>query len=199
MRVFVLTTGRTGSTTFARACAHAENFTAGHETAAHRIESRLDYPDHHIEVDNRLAFFLGLLHERYPSARYVHLRRDPDLVASSYSARAVDSWPIHARLRDAVRRIPGRYGWSLTSAFSHGILIRDRRLTPPELERSVRLLIDATNANITEFLRDKPSMEIRIDTASAQFPAFWQWIGARGDYDAALGEFSVRHNASRSR
>ena len=34
MRVFVLCTGRSGSTTFVRACQHIDNYTASHESTA---------------------------------------------------------------------------------------------------------------------------------------------------------------------
>ena len=60
-RVFVLCTGRCGSTTFARAAAHATNFTAKHESRTYKLGAqRLAYPDNHIEVDNRLAWWRGV-------------------------------------------------------------------------------------------------------------------------------------------
>lgn len=88
-RVFVLNTGRCGSMTFARACEHLTNFTAGHETRARVVgfEARMDYPNWHIEVDNRLTWFLGPLSQRYPDAFYVHLRRDSEAVINSFVQR----------------------------------------------------------------------------------------------------------------
>lgn len=66
MRVFVLTTGRSGSMTFHRAATYATNHTVGHETNAGRVgPERFAYPDNHIEADNRLAWFLGELDHRY--------------------------------------------------------------------------------------------------------------------------------------
>jgi hypothetical protein len=60
MNVFVLTTGRSGSLTFAEACRRITNYTTGHETRVGRVgPERLAYPDRHIEVDHRLAWFLG--------------------------------------------------------------------------------------------------------------------------------------------
>ena len=65
MNVFVLTTGRSGSLTFAEACRHITNFSCGHETRVGLIGAeRLAYPDQHIEVDNRLAWFTGRLERR---------------------------------------------------------------------------------------------------------------------------------------
>jgi hypothetical protein len=57
VNVFVLGRGRCGSTTFIRAYKHISNFTSGHETRARLLgEARLNYPDHHIEADNRLSW-----------------------------------------------------------------------------------------------------------------------------------------------
>ena len=62
MNIFVLNTGRCGSTTFIKACQHIRNYTALHESRANRIaEQRLAYPRDHIEADNRLSWFLGRL------------------------------------------------------------------------------------------------------------------------------------------
>ncbi len=56
MDVFVLCTGRCGSTTFIKACAHITNYTAAHESRTGLLGSdRLDYPGKHIEADNRLS------------------------------------------------------------------------------------------------------------------------------------------------
>ena len=110
MRVFVLGTGRCGTTTFARACAHIENFTSGHESNARFIgESRLEYPTDHIEADNRLSWMLGALGARYDGTEvlYVHLRRDPDEVARSFELR----WESGFRA-------------SIIRAFAHGIVQR---------------------------------------------------------------------------
>ncbi|MFM8634352.1 MAG: hypothetical protein ACKOEX_06015, partial [Planctomycetia bacterium] len=63
--VFVLCTGRCGSVTFAKACGHFRNYSTGHETNRAPGPARLAYPDGHIEIDNRLAWFLGGLEERY--------------------------------------------------------------------------------------------------------------------------------------
>lgn len=105
MRVFVLCTGRSGSTTLAQALSHATNMTVGQETRNHLIEGRLAYPDNHIEVDPRLVFFLGPLSEQYPEARWIHLKRSPEDVAKSYARvwtqrvnrRSLDWWIRHLR------------------------------------------------------------------------------------------------------
>ena len=81
--VFVLCTGRCGSTTFDRACRHMTNWTAGHETRSHLTgPDRFAYPPRHIEADNRLSWMLGRLEQAYGAdAAYVHLTRDAEAVA----------------------------------------------------------------------------------------------------------------------
>src|SRR4051794_36193360 len=99
MNVFVLCTGRCGSETFARACRHMSNYTAAHEgqNPSHHPEVRqpyhpLKYPDNHIEVDNRLSWFLGTLDKEYGKrAFYVHLLRDREEVAGSLINRGEES------------------------------------------------------------------------------------------------------------
>ena len=98
LNVFVLCTGRCGSVTFARACRFIDNYTAGHETA-HGYN--LEYPDRHIEVDNRLSWFLGRLDERYPDAYYVHLLRRREDVVQSFARRgciATITFPLERQL-----------------------------------------------------------------------------------------------------
>jgi len=66
MRVFILCTGRTGSTSIIEACKHISNYTADHESLAKVFgNQRLDYPDYHIEADNRLSWHLGALNKKY--------------------------------------------------------------------------------------------------------------------------------------
>ena len=153
MRTFVLTTGRSGSVTFARACAHATNMTSGHETHAGHITGRLDYPNGHIETDNRLAWFLGPLHAAHPDAFYVHLTRDPTDTAASFARRSTDTLPLVRRAREGLAQVRGFHRASLIDAFQHGIIHTRHTLRPGDVEASTRLMVDTVNANITEFLR----------------------------------------------
>jgi hypothetical protein len=177
MNVFVLCTGRCGSTTFTRACSHITNFTSGHETRASLIgKERFDYPDRHIEADNRLSWMLGRLDREFgDSAYYVHLFRNPEAVAVSTSRR--------------------RHGQSLTLAYRHGILKGARNADFVEVCRDQ---VDTILCNISSFLKDKSHwMSVSLDNAPADFARFWSWIGASGDLGAATREWSVRYNASR--
>lgn len=177
MNVFVLCTGRSGSTTFHRACRHITNYTSSHEANTSRIgAARLDYPDRHIEVDNRLSWLLGRLDAAFGDrAFYVHLTRDDHLTARSFDKR----WS-------------GRY--SIIRAYGEGVLRRK--------DRSEDICLDyvhTVNANIALFLKDKTrAMSMRLEDARTGFETFWRTIGADGDLEGALREFDVKHNPSKS-
>ncbi len=179
MNVFVLTTGRSGSLTFAEACRHITNYTSGHETRVGLIGAdRLAYPDRHIEVDDRLAWLLGRLEEAYGDrAFYVHLVRD-DRAAASSRAR--------------------RWNKPLMRAYRNGILWD----VSPDVSR-MELALDLNHTvsrNIELFLRDKSQvMRIDIDTATQTFPELWSRIGAEGDLGAALAELRLHHHAGTTR
>ena len=95
MNVFVLCTGRCGSMTFKRACAHMTNYAVAHESHRHRHNPELgpaqriaNYPENHIEIDNRLSWMLGLLDKEYGDhAFYVHLIRNREETARSFLNR----------------------------------------------------------------------------------------------------------------
>jgi hypothetical protein len=181
MRVFVLCTGRCGSTTFARACGPIVNYSSAHESRSRLIgDARLDYPDQHIEVDNRLSWFLGPLEEKFGErAFYVHLHRDSEAVARS-----------HLR----------RWHKGITQAFAHQIVMRWKGNWPEADRLDVcRFYVDVVTSNIRTFLANKDHVSIDIARPVEDFVEFWERIGAKGDLSAALAEFQVRHNQSRRR
>ena len=176
MRVFVLCTGRCGSTTLAKACGHITNYTVGHETGR-ATGYDLVYPRHHIEVDNRLSWFLGRLNEKYPDAFYLHLRRNVEAVSKSFAARGA-------------RREGGLLGGFIL-ALKQG---RSTELPSHELESAARQLVETIEANLRHFLRDKPHMVVSIESAAATFADFWKRIAAEGNLPAALEELTRRYN-----
>ncbi len=188
MRVFVLSTGRCGSMTFSKACSHITNYTSGHETRAHMIgPERLEYPDQHIEVDNRLSWFLGEIeHMNLPRpwrCYFVHLKRDPELVARSHNKR----W--------------GKGG--IIEAFADGITMGHGPYDQIDEMLLCRWYVRTVNENIDTYLcgaTHEPWMEFAIDDEpeerARRFKLFWRNIKAEGDLEAALAEFDTRHNAS---
>ncbi len=181
MRVFVLTVGRTGSVTFWRACRHITNYTSHHEASVQGLPAirRVKHPDHHIAVDPRLCWMLGLLEVYGQDAFYVHLVRDPDACARSWAKKA-----------------PGGANetkWSLIEAWRTSILQGAPADKTLEIARD---LVNTANANIVSFLRDKPHMLVSLETAKVDFARFWDEIDALGDWEAALAEWDTKHNAS---
>lgn len=168
--------------TLARACAHLTNYTSGHETRARRHGAdRLDYPDQHIEIDNRLSWFLGGLERRFgDEPLYVHLLRDPERVAASFAARWDNGNPA-----------------GIIPAFS-GALVVNRRPWPEEDRLDLcRFYVETVTANIEAFLAGKPrQMTVWLEEAHTWFPSLWERIGGEGPLETALAEFEVRHNAS---
>ncbi len=177
MNVFILNTGRCGSTTFIKACQHISNFSSAHESRCDLLgDARFDYPDNHIEADNRLSWFLGRLDKHYGNnAIYVHLRRNNEDTASSY----------------ARRMFPG----GIIPAYRRGILQHLPKDTP---DIAVSLdYCDTVNSNIELFLKDKTQkMTFNLENAKQDFELFWELIGAAGEKEAALAEFDIAHNAS---
>ncbi len=178
--IFVLCTGRCGSTTFARACGHLTNYTAAHESRYDILgPERLAYPPGHIEVDNRLAWFLGRLGARFgDEAGYVHLTRDAEEVARSYALR-------------------GRHG--IIRGYRRDIHYRPRAEdSPEELVAIARDYVETVTANIEAFLKDRPHvLRIRLESLGPDFDRFCDWAGATGDMDAARATLGRIHNASR--
>lgn len=176
MNVFILNSGRCGSTTFIRACSHIRNYSAGHETRCGLIGTeRLNYPANHIEADNRLSWLLGRLDQRYgDDAFYVHLRRERDSTAASFARRSE---------------------FGIMQAYRNGILLG---LQGEPNDHDIALdYLDTVEANITTFLRDKSHrMTFQLEQAEREFPDFWQRISAEGNLTAATAEWQIRHNAS---
>ncbi len=176
MNVFILSAGRSGSQTFARACDHITNYTSAHESRSGLLgEAHFDYPDNHIESDNRLSWLLGRLDRRFAdSAFYVHLTRETRPVAASWAKRA------HTGMMNAYR---------------YAILWHcPKDATPLDVALDY---CDTVEENIRLFLRDKRNkMDFPLEEARERFPEFWRRIAADGDLAAALGEFDVRHNTA---
>ena len=176
MNIFILNTGRCGSTTFIKACEHINNYTCAHESLLTEIGAkRFNYPQDHIEADNRLSWLLGRLDEAYAdNAFYVHLTRNPEDTASSFSKR-ID--------------------FGILKAYEQGILLHEQHISPAiDIANDY---IETVDNNIRLFLKDKSNkMDISIETIKSDFTDFWNKIGAEGDLDKALDEWQTNYNAS---
>ena len=175
MNIFVLNAGRCGSTTFIKACEHITNYTAAHESRVHLTgDMRIDYPDNHIEADNRLSWLLGRIDRKFGTdAHYIHLLRDRKKSVASFVKRS-------------------RFG--IMKAYREGILLGGNNQTPEQIADDY---LETIETNISLFLKDKPmASTFRLEQAEEDFKRFWQRIGAEGDLDRALNEWQIQHNAS---
>jgi hypothetical protein len=176
MNIFILNTGRCGSSTFIKACSHISNYTAAHESRATLLgEQRLAYPAQHIEADNRLSWLLGRLDQQYAdNALYVHLSRNKQQTIESFSKRA---------------------DFGIMQAYKEGILLGGE--SNQTSEQIAEDYIDTVESNIEFFLENKThKMNFSLDNAKVDFEVFWEFISAEGDLQAALGEWDVSYNAS---
>ncbi len=176
MNVFILNSGRCGSTTFIKACQHITNYTAAHESLlSHTGLQRFNYPQNHIEADNRLSWLLGRLDNKYANdAFYVHLTRNHNEVTTSFSKRI---------------------NFGILKAYEQGILMHEQHLLPAQ--DIATDYIETVESNIKLFLRDKPNkIGVSVETIKKDFTEFWNMINAEGDLEKALKEWETKHNAS---
>ena len=179
MNIFVLNMGRCGSLSFTKACSHITNYSCAHESRTNQLgDERFAFPEGHIEVDNRLVWFLGRLEKEYGNrAFYVHLSRNREEVVNSYLQRLNNQNGILKAYRDAV--LLGQ-----TDHHSAAAIVAD--------------YMETIESNIRFFLRNKPhQMDFQLESAYDDFKRFWELIGAEGDLAAALTEFDIKHNPSR--
>ena len=180
--VFVLSPGRSGSKTFATACAHLDNYTAAHESRAAMLGfERFNYPQSHIEVDNRLTWFLGTLGKRFDEKEtlYVHLKRDFDSTLDSFLDR----------LRTSTYRA------SIMSAFAHGIVMKPGDWSPDEEREVVRLYLETINDNIEQFLSTRRSIQVDLEDGGKSFESFLDEISASGDLDSVRADWNNIYNS----
>jgi len=181
MRVFILCAGRCGSTTFIKACKHIKNYTSSHESLSRNYgQDRFNYPENHIEADNRLSWHLGHLDGIFgDKPLYVHLKREKEKVAQSYLKRFY-------------------YSGSIMAAFCDGI----RMLQKEELSKEMQLqvcydYIDTVDTNIIHFLSDKSNvLTIELENVKKDFPSFWKRVAAQGNLEEAMEEFEKKYNSS---
>ena len=176
MNIFVLCTGRCGSVSLYNICKHITNYTTGHES-----RKNLDflYNQNHIEIDNRLCWFLGRLDEKYgDEALYIHLKRDKNQVAKSYSKRFY-------------------YKRGISMGYKYNLLRTNQRLEKSDME-ICRDMIETCESNINLFLKDKTkTLEINLENFKEDISKFWNYIDAAGNLEEALKELEIKHNPTK--
>lgn len=148
--------------------------------AAKLASERIEFPDNHIEADNRLSWLLGRLDMRYgDEAYYVWLKRDDRQVSESYSKRWGGGHLIMEGYCRSVLQFPESSNINRVEVASD--------------------YVGTVDANIQLFLKDKTNgMIFRLENARADFERFWNWIGAEGNLSKALNEWERTYNATAS-
>ena len=142
MNVFILNTGRCGSSAFIKACSYITNYSSAHESKNGLLQkSRFNYPKNHIEADNRLSWQLGKLDEAYGNdAIYVHLKRST---------------------KDTARSFARRYSDGIIKAFYITLISNNQPKTIKRISKQSEPIdvaidyCDTVNSNIKFFLKDK--------------------------------------------
>ncbi len=138
------------------------------------------------EVDNRLSWVLGGLHESYPDAFYVHLVRNEQETARSW----------HARSKVFDSRGRRKKADTLPTAFSRLFYYRSSS-DLVSLETCLGM-VRTIHANIREFLKDKPHCVVNLGDEKG-FREFLARISAEGDLNKAVETFKTRHNQTKSK
>jgi hypothetical protein len=143
-----------------------------------------NYPQNHIEVDNRLAWMLGILEREYgDDAFYVHLLRNREETARSFVRR----WD------STDGNIIFSYAWGILSYRYDQI----KRASESQRLQIARDYWHLQNGNIQQFLANKSNQTtIWLDEVERPFREFWRDLRAEGDLEAALNEWDVKHNAT---
>jgi hypothetical protein len=151
------------------------------------VRNRVKYPENHIEVDNRLAYFLGRLENRYgDDPFYVHLKRNRIETAESLSRGSYEGGIVECYRKKIITT-------SITSNENY----QREGITPVE---TCKHYCDTVNTNIELFVKDKTKkMEFRLESAEDDFRRFWERIGAEGDMSASMQEWGRKYNASDSK
>ena len=176
MNIFVLNSGRCGSSTFIKSCQHIINYSSGHESKLSKLGSeRLNYPNNHIEADNRLSWILGRLDETYGNdACYVHLTRNKNDTSESFAKR-ID--------------------FGILKAYEQGVLMHDKHISSSKIIAEDYL--QTVESNIKLFLKDKTNkIDISLENIEQDFTRFWALINAQGNLNNALKEWQTTYNAS---
>lgn len=88
--IFIISPGRTATYAMSKAFSNVSDYTCAHESRVGFFnDQRINYPDNHIELDNRLSFYLPQLTRKYSkkNSLLVIVNRDRNSIAKSYNKR----------------------------------------------------------------------------------------------------------------
>ena len=176
MNIFVLSTGRAGSTTFSKACAHLDNYTVSHGCKfTNACDLTFNYPDNHIAVDNRFVDHLNTLNNLYQKdVLYIILHRN--LKEQAESLKKLDE--------------KNKY-LSLDSC--EGVLSYEDYLIKQD-EKIADFLY--TNYELPyRYKVEHNFLDFNLSLAKDNFDYFWHLINGKGNLTEALDEWDIKYNA----
>lgn len=190
-KVFVVGTGRCGTTSFYNACKHITNYSCSQEKFTRNPGYVKMIPDNHIAIDNRLSFHLGSLLEYFGNRRFyfVWLRRNRKATAESFAKRFANP---HGIMAAHYRSIMQRY-----------------KTDPYKLDYKAKLeiandYIEMVDNNIKLFMtcvinnfNEDNFQVIEIENIKLEFAEFWKNIEAKGAMNIAMREFDKLYNKSK--
>jgi hypothetical protein len=180
MRIFVVGTGRNGSSTFYHAASHATNFQVNHETWRSKSPSNSCYVDvrdkkrDQIEISSSVPFFIVQIMRKYPESKFIHLVRRrtkcrDSLVEHHTSRMRAWAWNWFSDREPKMKNVAGAY-YDATAESLHSLLPRDQTLTLPLEEAKTRW------AAVWEFMDCEPGVD-------------------SPEFAASLAEWDRRYNA----
>ena len=174
MNVFFVSPGRTGTKSISRVLKTIDGFTSLHESRVQELgESRIEYPDNHLESDNRLTWFMPQLTKKYSDkALLVIVHRDREEVARSYN----DRW----------------YKINIMKGYSQGILLRDLS------DNNLDVCRDYVNHVYTtlDYFKDswKNVIEMNIKDPDEGIRGVLEFIGKEDYFEEVIKELKTRRS-----
>lgn len=176
MRVFVTGVGRCGTVSFYEACRFMTNYTTSHKEPARDQE----YPqDNHIAVNPQLRVAIMRVVKKYPTSLWVQLTRapqtnNPSLVAAGHGSVMQAYGSMYTTMMDSLdlADVAAKY-----YQFENDRITALLHVSVPPSQRRI----------------------MRLETIKEDWPKFWKWIGAEGDYAASLRSWDTPHNTREQR
>lgn len=176
MRVFVVGTGRCGTSTFFHACNHITNYGCGHESKRGPKQiGNWSFPDDHIEIASNLTVGLHKLIYKYPNSLWVRLKRNK---------------------RECVRSLAEQASEAMLD-FAHQWWYLDMTEAVDNIEVASQFYDFCEDY----YQRRLPNNALFLDLEHIreQWSVFWNEARAEGDYLASLKEWDRNYNAAENR
>ena len=168
MRVFVVGTGRCGTSTFYHACRHIHNYEAYHEPNSGQVDS-FETEDQVINVSSQFVVRIPELLKKYPESKWIHLIRNRDQCVESLAKCC----PVE--MDGYVRQ------WC--------------QIFQCNLTRASQFYYDSINSMIELMLRNQSCLTMNLPIRRPAWMTFWSFVGAQGDFESSLREWESCYNS----